>query len=107
MYFELYEGFHKALKGFCKNTSINAYKYMFNEKSSFYERLLWIFINVGCMIVTIFCVLQLWQVFMASPTATTLTNTNYPVEKVPFPGVSICNINKISKSRAEYLANYL
>lgn len=44
---------------------------------------------------------------MRTPVITTLESTNYPVEEVNFPGVSICNVNKLDRIRAKSLAKRL
>lgn len=44
---------------------------------------------------------------MRTPVITTLESTEYLVTEVNFPGVSICNINKIDRKRAEALADRL
>ncbi|KAG5865679.1 hypothetical protein JTB14_020630 [Gonioctena quinquepunctata] len=37
---------------------------------------------------------------MENPTVTSLESSNVPSSQVPFPGISICNINKISRRKA-------
>lgn len=49
-------------------------------------------------------VVSLWEKFFIHPTVTSLVSSTYPVRKVPFPGVLICSLNKISKKRAEKMA---
>ncbi|KAJ3643910.1 hypothetical protein Zmor_015337 [Zophobas morio] len=51
--------------------------------------------------------MAIWDKLTRNPTLTTLENTNFPVSKVPFPGVSICNLNKISKKKAEDVAAFI
>lgn len=44
---------------------------------------------------------------MRTPVITTLESTDFPVNEVHFPGISICNINKIDRKRTEALARRL
>lgn len=44
---------------------------------------------------------------MRTPVITTLESTDYSITEVNFPGISICNINKIDRKRAEALAKRL
>lgn len=41
---------------------------------------------------------------MRTPVITTLESTDFPVNQVDFPGISICNVNKIDRKRAEAFA---
>lgn len=45
---------------------------------------------------------------MSNPTITTVNFLqSYPVKDVAMPGISICNINKISRRKAEVYADQL
>lgn len=36
-----------------------------------------------------------WDRFQTTPTITTVETNNYPIWNVPFPAITICNINKV------------
>nr|XP_023023475.1 sodium channel protein Nach-like [Leptinotarsa decemlineata] len=44
---------------------------------------------------------------MDNPTVTTLDSFSYDLKEVPMPGISVCNVNKISKNRAQKYAREL
>nr|XP_015836317.1 PREDICTED: pickpocket protein 19-like isoform X2 [Tribolium castaneum] len=67
-------------------------------------RLLWSCIYIILIVYTIYMVVTLWDKFLIHPTVTTLVSSTFPVNQVPFPGVAVCSINKISKKRAQNLA---
>jgi hypothetical protein len=48
-----------------------------------------------------------WNDFTSQPTFTTLESQTYSVTQLDFPGVSVCNINKISKKAAVEYAKTL
>lgn len=48
-----------------------------------------------------------WRRFQNSPTITTIDTTNHPIWNVPFPSVTICNINKVYAPRAENITRQL
>ncbi|XP_055530563.1 sodium channel protein Nach-like [Wyeomyia smithii] len=48
-----------------------------------------------------------WIRFKNTPTITTIETTSYPIWNIPFPAVTICNINKIDKSRVKNLTDQL
>ncbi|XP_063921273.1 sodium channel protein Nach-like [Zophobas morio] len=58
-------------------------------------------------IMTILVVLTLYNDFLNNPTLTSLDDSTFPVTNVPFPGISVCSLNKISKRKAEKFAERL
>lgn len=67
-------------------------------------RFLWLIINICMIILTCFIVYNLHYQLFNNPTITSLDRRDYPVENINFPGVAICNINIISKKRADNIA---
>lgn len=58
-----------------------------------------------CAAVYIF--LHAWQNFARQPTFTTLHSVKHPIWRVPFPAVSVCSANKISRKAARLYAEEL
>jgi acid-sensing ion channel, other len=48
-----------------------------------------------------------FESFTQNPLITTLYDTIYPVKYIPFPAVTICNNNRISRRAAEEFAKEL
>lgn len=48
-----------------------------------------------------------WRRFQINPTITTIDTTNHPIWEVPFPAVTICNINKVFAPSAENITRQL
>lgn len=48
-----------------------------------------------------------WIRFVINPTITTIDTTNHPIWEVPFPSVTICNINKVHAPSAENVTRQL
>ncbi|KXJ77947.1 hypothetical protein RP20_CCG006004 [Aedes albopictus] len=48
-----------------------------------------------------------WIRFKNTPTITTIETTTYPIWNVPFPAVTVCNINKVDRNRSEKIINSL
>lgn len=55
----------------------------------------------------LFFVTTAWEGYTTNPLVTTLHDTIYPVANVPFPAVSVCNNNRISRRAAVLLAKEL
>lgn len=68
---------------------------------------MWLCIHIfgsGCLI---FFTTSIYDSFVLNPLITTLYDTVYPVKNIPFPAVSICSNNRISRREAESLAKEL
>jgi amiloride-sensitive sodium channel len=55
----------------------------------------------------VFIIMDVWEEYLHSPTVTTVDSTSYPIWKVPFPAIAVCNINKVSRSATWELAQKL
>lgn len=78
------------IKEYNEYTSLHGPKYITEEGRRPFERLLWILvliiaISFGCALTT--RIVNKWQ---SSPIITTLDSTNYALNKIPFPAVTIC-----------------
>lgn len=52
----------------------------------------------ACIMGAVFAIVLMnlvWKRFQTTPTITTVETNNYPIWNVPFPAVTICNINKV------------
>lgn len=48
-----------------------------------------------------------WQMSLKMPTITVIESTHYSISNVPFPAITICNMNSVSAKRAMDLAKNL
>ncbi|XP_050094043.1 sodium channel protein Nach-like [Anopheles aquasalis] len=48
-----------------------------------------------------------WVRFRTTPTITTIETMTYPIWKIPFPAVTVCNINKIDREKANAIIERL
>lgn len=56
---------------------------------------------------TIYFLNSMWEIYTNDSVIVTTESKNFPLYEVNFPGVAICNVNKISKKKAVAFANYL
>ena len=68
-----------------------------------FQRSLYITLSICTLVI----VVTLYNEFLNNPTITGLDDSTFPVTDVPFPGISVCSINKISKRKAEKFAELL
>ncbi|KAL9694283.1 hypothetical protein quinque_013568 [Culex quinquefasciatus] len=85
----------------------HCYRQMVQKDRSIWERLMWFFILVIEAAVLAAILNTAWIGFTSSPLITTLHDTLYPVQNVPFPAISLCNNNRISRAAAVRYAEVL
>ncbi|XP_067004275.2 sodium channel protein Nach [Anabrus simplex] len=93
-----------VVEEYMENTSLHGYRYLTEPNRHWLERLLWLIIHGLAAWGVVNIILGVWEEFVNTPTVTTVDSTNYPIWNVPFPAVAVCNINRISKSRARETA---
>lgn len=62
---------------------------------------MWFVVHFVNAVVLSLIIASAWENFSITPLVTSLYDTLYPISLVPFPGIAICNNNRISK-RAAY-----
>lgn len=62
--------------------------------------ILWIIVHVIGFLSVVVILIFAWDNFFEHPLVTTLYNTLYPIQSVPFPAIALCNNNRISKREA-------
>ncbi|XP_055914778.1 pickpocket protein 28-like [Eupeodes corollae] len=100
----------KALKltaiDFFKNTSLTGFKLLSFLGHSKFLQSIWIPFLLTGVIAGTFITGHCLYYFQLNPTVTYVNSFRHPVSEVPFPGVSICSVNKISKRAIlEYARN--
>lgn len=87
---------YNSLNYCCKNTSLHGFHYITSESNKF-VKILW---TIMCIASGIFCYylisLQLKR-YNLNRVATTIATTAYPIWKIHFPAVTICNFNSVYK----------
>lgn len=95
------------LKIFCFNTSTHEFRLFVDKTFAITEKVAWF---IAVFLCSIAAASLLWySLFLssASPTVTVVESTHYPTYKIPFPAVTLCNVNKISKKAIVALAKEL
>ncbi|XP_033609232.1 sodium channel protein Nach [Cryptotermes secundus] len=90
----------KYLIDFCKATSFHGLKYITEERRHWIERTLWTFMcTIGLAGATIL-INKVWTQYSTSPTITSVESTHFPIWNIPFPAVTVCQVNKVHLSAA-------
>ena len=90
-------------KKYMQETSLHGLKYIIEENRHFLERLFWIIIAAvswGFATYLIYRVIDKWQ---KSPILVAFQSAQTPIWRITFPAITICNMNKVMKSRVEHI----
>lgn len=88
------------VNNFCKVTSLHGYIHTINKEYYAFERWLWIIFSFLALITAVVLLWISWNWTAETPTTTVIESTNHPTYNLPFPAVTVCNMNKISKALA-------
>jgi len=73
----------------------------------FFCRVLWVIVVVLGLVGSSFMVNNLWTRYVDTQTRTSVATNHYPTWRLPFPAVTVCNVNRIFRSKAEALVSKL
>ncbi|ETN64081.1 hypothetical protein AND_004183 [Anopheles darlingi] len=93
---------------FCENSSLHGLRYIGRSgasRANYLLRLVWGLFSLVGLGFTLMLTLSAWEQFRSNPTLTTIETTTFPVSMIPFPSVTLCNINKIHSGKAKELSN--
>lgn len=115
----LCEELNDKLRKYCKSTSIHGLKYTVADECNWCERYLlsklfettiliravtfcrvvWILLFLSGVCFSMYFCYLMWCKWDESPVLVSLETNHYPLKEVPFPAVTVCNVNKVSSSR--------
>ncbi|XP_030371229.1 uncharacterized protein LOC115621662 [Scaptodrosophila lebanonensis] len=80
-----------------RNISLQGYSKLLAPELTLCERLIWLLVHTTMFGILLAVLSLTWEQFAAQYFVINLKDPLYPVENVPFPAVSICSNNRISK----------
>ncbi|XP_037959098.1 pickpocket protein 19 [Teleopsis dalmanni] len=86
---------------FGKRTTIHGVNRLLSEKSGKLERTIWLCAVVVALVAAVYVCLILSKRFNEGKFETVVDNTRYPVYRVVFPVITICNLNRLNWQRLE------
>ncbi|XP_075971051.1 sodium channel protein Nach-like [Anticarsia gemmatalis] len=81
-------------KSFCKHSTLHGV-YYFYKASSWFIHLLWVLIIALSMGLCCFLGHMIWEKYVIDPTLTVVETTHYPMIKIEFPAVTVCDSEKV------------
>ncbi|XP_074042674.1 sodium channel protein Nach isoform X2 [Leptinotarsa decemlineata] len=70
-------------------------------------KVFWIIVVICGLCCATYMTVLFWERYISNPTRTTILTSYAPVTTIPFPAVTICNINRIMVSKVEKFMNNL
>ncbi|XP_058123048.1 sodium channel protein Nach-like [Anopheles ziemanni] len=95
---------------FCENSSLHGLRYIGRSnatRANLLLRFVWSLFALVSLAFTLMLASSAWDQFRSNPTLTTIETTTYPVSLIPFPSVTLCNINKIHSAKALEMSKML
>lgn len=89
-----------SFRQFCNNTALHGYNYIVRDDTAQWERIAWTVIVIAALITAIILLWISWAWNAEIPTTTVIESTHYATWNIPFPAITICNFNRISKKAA-------
>uniref|UniRef100_A0AAG5CT62 Pickpocket n=1 Tax=Anopheles atroparvus TaxID=41427 RepID=A0AAG5CT62_ANOAO len=99
--------FKRELFHLCDTVTAHCWRQLAQQDRSHWERLFWLLALILEAATLVVIIISAWGKYTANPLITTLHNTLYPIELVPFPAISLCNNNRISRVAAQRYAQEL
>ncbi|XP_060518625.1 sodium channel protein Nach-like isoform X2 [Cylas formicarius] len=96
----IHELLKEQLVQFCLHTSLHGWLHTVLPEKRQLERWTWVLICLTSLSTALWLTLTAWFKFQESPTILVSDSKQYPIYHYPFPAVTICGYNKISKKRA-------
>lgn len=95
------------LRNYCNTTSLHGFNYITRSDMSRKERYFWLIVVILSIIVSIVLVIVSYLWNRENPTVTVIESSHHPTWNIPFPAVTFCNFNKISREKALSLVKVL
>ncbi|KAK3912127.1 Pickpocket protein 28 [Frankliniella fusca] len=97
----------QAVSEFSENTSIHGVRYIAEHGRRGVERLLWIVTEIVCGTGAAYMLMNVLTKFNENPTMTRVESYFHEVSDMPFPAITLCNVNRIFRSKAQAFVDSL
>ncbi|XP_053692037.1 sodium channel protein Nach-like [Sabethes cyaneus] len=92
----LLKWFQNQLKQLFRETALHGYNHIMRKDYTTSERALWVVAVSSAFVISVVLLRYSWRSDAGVHTVTVMETTNYPISNIPFPAVTVCNLNKIS-----------
>ena len=95
-------GIKRFFRDYCENTGLHGFRYIVTGETACHK-IVWLMVCLAAIIFCVMLMLRLWQYYSNNPTVTIIDTSN-PIRDLHFPGITICNNNKVYKPHADKIA---
>ncbi|KAJ8711329.1 hypothetical protein PYW07_008571 [Mythimna separata] len=93
--------FGNDVRTYLLTSTLHGLRYIGERKLTWFERFFWL-TAFGCSLVSAgFFILNIYAKWRSSPMIVSINPENMPLSNLPFPALTICNVNQAKKSVAE------
>ena len=78
------------VRQYFENTSLHGPKYITEFGRHYVEKFLWILVFTAASTLGVYLTVRIVNKWNQTPTLTSISTTNFPLNKIPFPAVTIC-----------------
>ncbi|XP_047538577.1 pickpocket protein 28-like [Vanessa atalanta] len=96
-----YRSFSQDLREYLLTSTLHGLRYIGEKKLTWFERFFWLIAFGSSLICAGFFILNVYAKWRMSPMIVSINPENMPLHKLPFPALTICNVNQAKKSVAE------
>ncbi|CAL8109589.1 unnamed protein product [Orchesella dallaii] len=92
---------------YLESSSMHGLKYVSQPKRHLIERIFWFGAFLASLISASIMIMEIWNRYYENPVIVTFNPTELDLETIPFPAVTICNMNPFKRSRVnEFQTQY-
>ncbi|XP_052132622.1 sodium channel protein Nach-like [Frankliniella occidentalis] len=103
----LMHAIRQTVSEFSENTSIHGVRYIAEHGRRWVERFLWIVTEIVCGTGAAYMLMNVLSKFNENPTMMRVESYFYEVSNVAFPAITLCNVNRIFRSKAQNFVDNL
>ncbi|XP_072934740.1 pickpocket protein 28-like [Epargyreus clarus] len=101
-----YETFNNDLREYLSTSTLHGLRYVGEKKLTWFERFFWLVAFGSSLFCAAFFILNVYAKWRMTPMIVSINPENMPLKDLPFPALTICNINQAKKSVAERYRHY-
>ncbi|XP_045454262.1 pickpocket protein 28-like [Melitaea cinxia] len=96
-----YRSLCQDMREYLLTSTLHGLRYIGEKKLTWLERFFWLIAFGSSLICAGFFILNVYAKWRMSPMIVSINPENMPLNKLPFPAITICNVNQAKKSVAE------
>ncbi|XP_062529150.1 pickpocket protein 28 [Bombyx mori] len=98
--------FASDIRQYLQCSTLHGLRYIAEKKLTWFERFFWLAAFSSSLICAGFFILNVYSKWRMSPMIVSINPENMPLHGLPFPAITICNVNQAKKSIAEGYQKY-